>query len=343
MAFTTNHFATLTDLLAGLAAEPRTALQRKARRFASLISFTGAAEIEGAAGIEAEVASQARAVLRITSGLHRGATLELNAREYLIGSDDDCDIVLRDEYVATQHCRIARKWSGFEVRDLHAGGSQAVAPKAVVYEAGGIEAQYDVGGVVFALHQAPVARAGSQHDRAHASFARGAALAALVIGIPMAIWTFGADRQASWRTTHPLNEPIVTGHSKQLMSGLLEQARHALADDRLQVEARNGRLSIEGITTDAAVKTRIRALSDDLRGTIAVEDHVEYVESRGAPGPFPLRLRGVMIGQPSYFLTDTGARYFVGGVLPDGAEVLAIEASQIRFRMQGRIITYRLQ
>ena len=34
--------------------------------------------------------------LTITSGLHRGASMALQSGEYLVGSGEDCDIVLRD-------------------------------------------------------------------------------------------------------------------------------------------------------------------------------------------------------------------------------------------------------
>jgi len=61
------------------------------------------------------------------------------------------------------------------------------------------------------------------------------------------------------------------------------------------------------------------------------------------PVPLPVTVSSVMVGNPSYFLTDEGARYFVGGSLPDGAEVLAIDATQIQFRRQGQVIAYKLK
>ena len=391
MSFTTSLNTTLTDWLAGLAAGRRAGLERNARRFASLTSL--AAEMETTPGATQEIDSP-RAILSITSGLHRGALLELTAPEYLIGSGDDCDIVLRDGHVAARHCRLARRWSGFEVRDLRTSEPQVITPKAVAYDAGAIEAQYEVGGVVFALRQPLSAQTAERHGKARTRFAPEIALAALAGSIALTLWTFAAsDRHEKWDASHSVAARIVAGNSGlsaagfssihfasgangeleiigvlddsaqrqrldgwlrranygavtvavQLISGVLEQARRALAAEGLRVEARNGRLQVEGVTTNADVRARIRALSDDLRGTLVVEDHVEYHESRTAAGPFPLRLRGVMIGAPSYFLTESGARYFVGGVLPDGAEVLAIEATQIRFRLDGRIITYKLE
>jgi hypothetical protein len=44
--------------------------------------------------------------LRITSGLHEGARVNLIGGEYVIGSGEDCDIVLLDEGVAQRHARL---------------------------------------------------------------------------------------------------------------------------------------------------------------------------------------------------------------------------------------------
>ncbi|HEY6924233.1 MAG TPA: hypothetical protein VI653_12245, partial [Steroidobacteraceae bacterium] len=144
-------------------------------------------------------------------------------------------------------------------------------------------------------------------------------------------------RHARYEDAHLVLQPV---------SELVEQARHALAADDLHIEMSAGGLRITGTTSQLAVKERIRTLADDLRGTVAVEDHVSYVDARqrSLPAPsFPVRLRGVMAGNPSYFLTDQGVRYFVGGVLPDGAEVLAIDARQIRFALGGKVVVYNLE
>jgi hypothetical protein len=132
----------------------------------------------------------------------------------------------------------------------------------------------------------------------------------------------------------------------QPVSELLDQVQHTFAGENLQVGLHDGRLRITGTTQQVTVKDRVRSLADDLHSIITVEDGVAYMDARQRPvdaGPFPVKLRGVMVGHPSYFLTDTGARYFVGGVLPDGAEVLSIEATRIRFLVGGVPVVYNLE
>jgi type III secretion protein D len=121
---------------------------------------------------------------------------------------------------------------------------------------------------------------------------------------------------------------------------LAQQVRDALGDGDVRVRFSRGRLLIEGTTSRLSTRQRIRSVTQDLRGVIAVDDRVAYVESAEAPGPLPVRVRDVKVGDARYFSTDNGDRYFEGAVLPDGAEVVAIEATQIRFRRNGKMLVY---
>jgi type III secretion system YscD/HrpQ family protein len=335
-----------------------------------------------------------RVILTVDSGLHRGATLELINEEYVVGSADDCDIVLRDVAVAAHHCRIVRHWSGLSVRDIRTETPSTVAPQDVSYHEGAIGAGYDVGGVLFTLRQLPPSRPADAAGRGHT---RSAALVLLllVIGtILLSVLTLTRVGRADEHSPAAMDERIVAGnralathgfasarlrrssqgglevtglvadlaqkqsliewlgHAKsgaprvhvQVASDILEQARRAISDERLKVDLRDGRLQIAGTTSALAVKERIRALTADLLGTVPVEDDTQYADRElDSPGPLPVRLSGVKLGNPSYFQTDSGERYFVGGVLPDGAEVVAIDASQIRFRRGTNVIVYSLQ
>ncbi|WP_149195361.1 FHA domain-containing protein [Luteimonas suaedae] len=60
-------------------------------------------------------------LLRIVAGLHAGASRELADREMiLVGSGDDCDIVLADDGVASHHALISLVDGHFQVRALDA-------------------------------------------------------------------------------------------------------------------------------------------------------------------------------------------------------------------------------
>ena len=71
----------------------------------------------------------ARDVLRIVDGLHAGANRVLARDEMiLVGSGDDCDIVLADDGVANHHALVTLVGGRYMVRALdapvHVGGTQ---------------------------------------------------------------------------------------------------------------------------------------------------------------------------------------------------------------------------
>ena len=376
----------VTDWLSRLATVQRGALLQRARRFASLVSPASDLEVAREAAL-----GHLTTTLRITSGLHHGASMELTAAEYVIGCADDCDIVLRGAEVAARHCRLTREWSGMVVFDLRPAVAQSVTARRVSYDGGAIELEYDVGGVQFTLRHPPSARAEQHSNKQPAAWPLlligigGVVVALTLTAISGAVkQTQGAAAQrmealdralagqglgsihlgrgahgdlevhgsvADAAHRRRLDEWLAANHldnahvSVVATSDLVEEARRALADDAVRVELRDGQLLVEGRTSRTVLKNRIHALAEDLRGTVAVEDRVAYVaaDDLNSPGPLPVRVQGVMIGNPSYFITDSGVRYFVGGVLPDGAEVLSIDASAIQFRRAGLVIAYKLQ
>ncbi len=304
-------------------------------------------QLDFARGAQLEVAREepvraAAATLIVTSGLHRGASIELTGREYLIGSDEDCDIVLRDAQVAPRHCRLVREWRGFSLQDIRTEPPQPIRPRSVSYHPSGVRVVFEVAGVSLTLRPQgakAALRAGKLDPRwmLYAPLAVGA----LAIAILLA-----AERPVSAGSAHSIAGSATAGRATGLTPEMLEQVRHALAGQDLQIGVEGGRLRIAGTTGELEVKNRIRSIGEDLRGIIGIEDRVAYVDTRrpaAIQAPFPVTVRGVMVGNPSYFLTDRGDRYYVGGVLPDGAEVLSIEPGQIRFRLGGKIMVYHLE
>jgi len=147
-------------------------------------------------------------------------------------------------------------------------------------------------------------------------------------------WLGSADRRGIRLAVRDANE-------------LVDELTHALAAPELRVSFAEGRLRVEGATTNLATRMRLHTLAKDLASVIPLDDRVVLIEAAdrlpAREVPLPVRITDVMSGPDGYFRTDTGARYFVGGLLPDGAEVLAIEASGIAFRRAGRLVVHSLE
>ncbi len=58
------------------------------------------------------------AVLKITSGSDQGAQCEVGAEEAVLGSGDDCDLVISDGFVSRRHLAVIPEEEGVRVRDL---------------------------------------------------------------------------------------------------------------------------------------------------------------------------------------------------------------------------------
>src|SRR5258706_12783650 len=56
---------------------------------------------------------------RIMNGPREGERIEIaDAQEYIIGRDEDADIIFKDDLVSRKHVKVRRDWSGIHVEDL---------------------------------------------------------------------------------------------------------------------------------------------------------------------------------------------------------------------------------
>ncbi len=133
----------------------------------------------------------------------------------------------------------------------------------------------------------------------------------------------------------------------QVGTALAGQVREALgnASDAKVSYTGGGHVRIEGSTRSGELKRRVQTLVTEMRESVLVDDQLALVEGKDTTPvqrTLPIRVVNVMLGDAPYFQTDTGATYFVGSTLPDGAEVMAISPLQIVFRLDQRDVIYRL-
>jgi len=398
MHFTTTVTSALNNFLSRLSSRQdwvdKERLVRAGKDFAAKLSALARGESQTAkdrAGNDAS--SNTRGTLAVMSGRHSGARIELSEGDYLIGSGENCDVVLLDDGVAEQHCRVTLKPKGFIVLDVRSESAQPLAARSVTHGERTMESEYEIGGVLISLtlhRQEPLhvsrwpAGWASSKWRMPACAAVGAMLmisvalglhrssepaapeqiAALVVsasaelaqrgfesvrlraaGRSLEVVGFVADLAEETRLRQWLKKENYSGVrvSVRQIPHLLEDVRQTLRDSALHVDLRGRQLLIEGTTHQPSMKDRIQSLARELQGLVEIEDRVVYTPSSVKPGPLPIRLRGVMLDEPRYLVTDTGARYFVGGAMPDGAEVVSIDADGIRFRKDGQILFYSLE
>lgn len=107
-----------------------------------------------------------------------------------------------------------------------------------------------------------------------------------------------------------------------------------------------GIVRVQGTVTDLSVRERLRRVSADLAGVVQIEDRLAVVDlpvSLPKIRPLPFRILDVVPGPNGYFRADSGARYFVGATLADGAEVVSITPEAIEFQLGERRVLYPLK
>jgi hypothetical protein len=123
------------------------------------------------------------------------------------------------------------------------------------------------------------------------------------------------------------------------------KVREAVGDPGLKVSYLGaGRVRVAGSSNDLALRTRLLALRTDLAGAVLIDDQVAFAAQTEPPRQhtLPVRILGISPGPNGSFTTVDGARYFVGGVLSDGAEVTAIQRDGIAFKMGEKNVFYPL-
>ena len=125
---------------------------------------------------------------------------------------------------------------------------------------------------------------------------------------------------------------------------LAARVREALAEPTLTVAYQSkGTVKVQGSSNDLALRERLNRLIADLNGVVKIDNRVAFnqvVDNSPREYPLPIKITDIRPGVNGSFGNGSGGRYFVGAVLPDGAEVVAIKADSIDFLVAGRVISY---
>jgi Inner membrane component of T3SS, cytoplasmic domain len=153
-----------------------------------------------------------------------------------------------------------------------------------------------------------------------------------------------AGRLRAWlRSNEDLQGALV---NVRIGDDLVQRVRGLLPDKSLQASyAGSGVVRVAGTSTSKALREEIQRLNSDLSDVVRIEDAITYKLPPEPPTlrPLPFRISGVSPGPNGSFGTDSGARYFVGSVLNDGAEVMAVRSDEIEFKLGQTRIFYPLK
>jgi Inner membrane component of T3SS, cytoplasmic domain len=273
--------------------------------------------------------------LRVLKGRHQGAITPLGASDILvIGSSDDCDVILADPGVAGHHCGATLQDTRLVLRaiegDLTLNGRQ-YGPGTTVQL--GPRAAFGLGDAVLAMVETqPSERVPLLSDAIPVKLLRryrwgiGAALAVLV-GVAFALnpESFGMRPKPAASAIDPA--PLAAQRPGAIvaldvaevlrLSGIASEARYS----------GDGVVTVRGHLGDPqalAAVVRSRAMRE-IAGLKRVEVFNLDTGKPAAPVPVePARIVSVVAGGTPYVVTEDGSRYYVGASLPDGGKLSGV-------------------
>ncbi len=295
--------------------------------------------------------------LRITVGLHQGALIRLDTADLLvIGSSDDCDVILADTGVASHHCVLQKQGEKFFLRVIEgatAVDGRAQDPGVTIFVGPGIPVT--VGSAALEIvNAAPVVAPPAPPPQAaraplplpprwRVPIAVGALIATVcaVRAISLGISAHSA-REAAGRD---FAVAVTTARSG---ASIAHDVAEVLRLSGINCEAQyngDGTVTVSGHLGDpqslsAIVKSRAVREIVGLKRVMAVNlDHAGRTTGLAVEGT---RIVSVVASADPYVVTADGSRYYVGASLPQGGKLAGVKEGEVLVERDGHTEHWKL-
>ncbi len=298
--------------------------------------------------------------LKITAGVHTGALIRLDTADMLvIGSSDDCDVILADEGVSSHHCVLKRQGEQFFLRTIEGtfslngqqqdAGETVPAPPGTLVSIGSAELQMisttlaampvveqvaDPAATAAEVAQPSLVHRLMRTDsvrrlvQARPLTAASMAVAVLACVVAVRAMSFGASARS-----------VVDQGSAMPVAAVTTRSGAAIAHDVAEV------LRLSGITCEAhyngdgTVTVRGHLGDSQTFGAIVNSRAIREIvglkrvlavnldqSGRSAAGAVDgTRIVSVVASADPYVVTADGSRYYVGAALPQGGRLAGVK------------------
>jgi hypothetical protein len=289
--------------------------------------------------------------LRILAGLHAGAVIRLGEASLLvIGSSDDCDVILADAGVASHHCVLQKQGEQFFLRTIEggveaggrkhdAGATFAMVPGSAV-KVGSAEFQVASGVPLPEPAPAPAVRV-PRH------WSMSITLGGLVVTVAAFLALSFEIGAHSTSATAEHTVPIVQTTDRSGAS-IAHDVAEVLRLSGINCEAQyngDGSVTVSGHLGDpqslsTIVKSRAIREIVGLRRVVAVNlDHGGKAAGLPVDGT---RIVSVVASADPYVVTADGSRYYVGASLPQGGKLAGVREGEVLVERDGQTEHWKL-
>jgi hypothetical protein len=292
-----------------------------------------------------------RLALRILTGLHAGAVIRLDEASLLvIGSSDDCDVILADAGVANHHCVLQKQGEQFFLRTIEggveAGGRThdpgvtfAVMPRSAV-KVGSAEFQLESGAPLPETAPAPIVTV-PRH------WSMSITLGGLIVTVAAFLAISFEIRAHSASATADHDVPIVQTTARSGAS-IAHDVAEVLRLSGINCETQyngDGTVTVSGHLGDpqslsTIVKSRAIREIAGLKRVVAVNlDHGGKAAGLPVDGT---RIVSVVASADPYVVTADGSRYYVGASLPQGGKLAGVREGEVLVERDGHTEHWKL-
>ncbi|PXF32314.1 hypothetical protein WH50_05215 [Pokkaliibacter plantistimulans] len=282
--------------------------------------------------------------LRVLTGLHRGAALPLIGEQWLIGADENADLVLFDPGIKPEHCRLQWQEGNWALTALQGKVTDAEGHRLESIEALGANVAFAINGIWLTVVDAntpwpveddepiaatnPVATAPVQARRSVVPFVLGFLSAAAIVAT------------STWAALSPAPErPAVNSQNASNKMSLSsstdveQQLKQMLNDrelgDKVKVRVHGQQVLLTGALSrdeQDLVKRMLSRFQKRFTTPLLVDNQISTLSLT-----LPFEIVQITSGPMGHVVTSDGRRLFVGDEL-DGIRLVSIEASKVTFK-----------
>jgi len=289
--------------------------------------------------------------LKIKTGVHAGAVIRLDEASLLvIGSSDDCDVILADAGVSSHHCVLQKQGDQFFLRTIEGGVEVAgrkhdpgvtllVVPGSAV-KVGSAEFQLENGVPVPEKEPVPVAVV-PRH------WSLSIALGGLIVTVAAFLAISFQISAHSVSATVEHDVPIVQTTNRS-GPAIAHDVAEVLRLSGINCEAQyngDGQVTVSGHLGDpqslsTIVKSRAVREIVGLKRVVAVNlDHGGKAAGLPVDGT---RIVSVVASADPYVVTADGSRYYVGASLPQGGKLAGVKEGEVLVERDGHTEHWKL-
>jgi hypothetical protein len=268
--------------------------------------------------------------LHLVGGVHLGAVLTIAMNDtLLVGSSDDCDIILGDPDVARHHCMLIGRGSSVSFRPvddiIRVNGHPHSPGETVLVKPG---ARVEIGAAALEVGDPtdkPAATPGRQHGRL---LRRSRWAIVAVVAVAVACELHPGSSEHALDSTETTSEPVTrTG------SAVAQDVGEVLRLSGIHGEARyesNGTVTVRGHLGDpqaVAAVMQSRAMHE-IKGL----ERVSVVNLDSPPTQHTEDshwIASAVASRDPYVIANDGSRYYVGATLPRGGRLAGVQDGEI--------------